>query len=45
MLIFLCVNNMGIKVGIAGGIGSGKTIVCDIFKVLGVTIYNADLEA
>lgn len=45
MLIFLCVNNMGIKVGIAGGIGSGKTIVCDIFKVLGVPIYNADLEA
>ncbi|MEN5085390.1 dephospho-CoA kinase [Sphingobacterium faecium] len=36
---------MGIKVGIAGGIGSGKTIVCDIFKVLGVPIYNADLEA
>jgi dephospho-CoA kinase len=36
---------MGIKVGIAGGIGSGKTIVCDVFKVLGIPIYNADLEA
>ncbi|AIM37758.1 dephospho-CoA kinase [Sphingobacterium sp. SG20118] len=36
---------MGIKVGIAGGIGSGKTIVCQVFKVLGIPIYNADLEA
>jgi len=36
---------MGIKVGIAGGIGSGKTIICHVFKVLGIPVYNADLEA
>jgi dephospho-CoA kinase len=33
------------KIGITGGIGSGKTIVCEIFKTLGVKIYNADLNA
>lgn len=36
---------MGIKVGIAGGIGSGKTIICQVFKILGIPVYNADLEA
>lgn len=36
---------MGIKVGIAGGIGSGKTIICHVFKVLGIPVYNADLGA
>jgi len=45
MLIFLYGSNMGIKVGIAGGIGSGKTIICHVFKVLGIPVYNADLEA
>ncbi len=34
-----------IKVGITGGIGSGKTTVCNIFKTLNVPVYNADLEA
>ncbi len=34
-----------IKVGVTGGIGSGKTTVCNIFKVLGVPIYNSDIEA
>jgi len=34
-----------IKVGITGGIGSGKTIICKIFDNLGVPIYNADYEA
>lgn len=33
------------KIGITGGIGSGKTIVCEIFKTLGVKIYNADQRA
>ena len=33
------------KVGITGGIGSGKTTVCKIFETLGVPIYYADLEA
>lgn len=31
-----------IKVGITGGIGSGKTTVCRLFKVLGIPVYNAD---
>lgn len=35
---------MGLKVGITGGIGSGKTTVCRIFKVLGVPVFDADQE-
>ena len=34
-----------IKVGITGGIGSGKTIVCQIFKKLGVPVFDADSVA
>jgi dephospho-CoA kinase len=34
-----------IKVGITGGIGSGKTTVCRIFQYLGIPVYNADAEA
>lgn len=34
-----------IKIGITGGIGSGKSTVCRIFHVLGIPIYNADNEA
>ena len=34
-----------IKVGVTGGIGSGKTIVCEIFKQLGIPVYHADDEA
>ena len=30
------------KIGITGGIGSGKTIICDVFRLLGVPVYNAD---
>lgn len=36
---------MGFKVGITGGIGAGKSIVCRIFKVLGIPVYDADQEA
>lgn len=32
-------------VGITGGIGSGKSMVCQIFKLLGVPIYAADERA
>jgi dephospho-CoA kinase len=32
-------------VGITGGIGSGKTIVCKIFRQLGIPVYEADVEA
>jgi dephospho-CoA kinase len=34
-----------LKLGITGGIGSGKSTVCDIFKQLGVPVYNADERA
>lgn len=33
------------KIGITGGIGSGKTTVCEFFKLLGVPVFHADLEA
>ncbi|MEO9965077.1 MAG: dephospho-CoA kinase [Reichenbachiella sp.] len=32
-------------VGITGGIGSGKTTVCEIFKILGIPVYQADDRA
>ncbi len=31
-----------LRVGITGGIGSGKSIVCRIFSSLGIPVYNAD---
>lgn len=34
-----------LKVGITGGIGSGKTTVCKIFETLGIPIYYADDRA
>ena len=34
-----------LKVGITGGIGSGKTMVCKIFESLGVPVYYADFHA
>jgi dephospho-CoA kinase len=33
------------KVGITGGIGSGKSMVCRMLETLGVPVYNADMEA
>lgn len=33
------------KIGITGGIGSGKTTVCKIFKLLGIPVFHADIEA
>lgn len=33
------------KVGITGGIGSGKSTVSRIFSLLGIPVYNADLSA
>jgi dephospho-CoA kinase len=35
----------GLKLGITGGIGSGKTSVCRVFKVLGIPVFSADPEA
>ena len=34
-----------VKIGITGGIGSGKTTVCSVFELLGVPVYYADDEA
>ncbi len=34
-----------IKVGVTGGIGSGKTTVCRIFESLGIPVYYADVRA
>jgi len=34
-----------LKIGITGGIGSGKTTVCKIFEVLGIPVFYADPEA
>jgi len=33
------------KVGITGGIGSGKSLICKIFSVFGIPIYDADSRA
>ncbi len=34
-----------LKIGITGGIGSGKTTVASIFKVLGIPVFDADTVA
>jgi dephospho-CoA kinase len=34
-----------LKIGLTGGIGSGKTTVAHIFEVLGIPVYYADDEA
>lgn len=34
-----------LRVGITGGIGSGKTTVCKIFQALGISIFDADNSA
>ncbi len=34
-----------LQVGITGGIGSGKSLVCKIFAVLGMPVYDADYRA
>ncbi len=36
---------MGLKIGITGGIGVGKSVVTKIFKILGIPTYDADREA
>ena len=33
------------KVGITGGIGAGKTLVCQLFEVMGIPYYSADDRA
>jgi dephospho-CoA kinase len=34
-----------IKLGVTGGIGSGKTSVCRVFRVLGIPVFAADVVA
>ncbi|GMQ26465.1 dephospho-CoA kinase [Algoriphagus sp. oki45] len=38
-------NKPALKVGITGGIGSGKSTVCRIFGLLGIPVYSADDRA
>ncbi len=33
------------KIGLTGGMGSGKSIVAEIFKTLGIPVFNADTIA
>lgn len=34
-----------LRIGITGGIGSGKSIVCRLFQLLGAPIYDSDAQA
>lgn len=38
-------NNKSLRIGITGGIGSGKSTVAKIFAVLGIPVYYADDRA
>lgn len=35
---------MAIKIGITGGIGSGKSVVCRLMGVMGIPVYTSDEE-
>lgn len=34
-----------LKVGVTGGIGSGKSLICKVFEVLNIPVYYADEKA
>lgn len=36
---------MALKIGITGGIGSGKSLICQLFKLIGAPVFEADLWA
>lgn len=38
-------NNKPVTLGVTGGIGAGKTMVCKIFSAMGVPVYDADSRA
>lgn len=45
-MIFMKTGNQSLlKLGVTGGIGSGKTSVCRVFSVLGIPVFSADNEA
>lgn len=37
--------NNPLKIGVTGGIGSGKSVVCRVFAQLGIPVFMADQEA
>jgi dephospho-CoA kinase len=37
--------NPGLKLGVTGGIGSGKSAVCRVFSILGIPVFYTDIEA
>ncbi len=37
--------NKPLSIGLTGGIGSGKSLVADFFKLLGIPVYSSDVEA
>lgn len=37
--------NLPLQIGVTGGIGSGKSLICRIFQSLGVPVYDADSRA
>ena len=45
LILFILILMKKLKVGITGGIGSGKTTVCHIFETLGIPVYYADDRA
>jgi dephospho-CoA kinase len=38
-------NPKTLRIGVTGGIGSGKSTVCKVFSILGIPIYAADEQA
>lgn len=36
---------MALRVGLTGGIGSGKTVIAGVFEALGIPVYYADQQA
>ena len=34
-----------LKAGLTGNIGSGKSIISEVFSILGVPVYHADKES